>query len=76
MKQSIFKGLMVNLDLVDMPPEYTPDCCNVDLSERGRLKSIPGMEKLNTTGLNAEIMAIHQLDDNEFVVSGAFLYKM
>ena len=76
MEQRVFKGLIVDLDKVDMPPDYTPDCCNVDLSERGRLMSIPGIEKQITTGLAAKIMSIHQLNDNNFVTAGAYLYKL
>ena len=61
-KQSIFNGLMVKIDNVDMPPEYTPDCKNVVVHIRGELSNIEGMEKQHTSDYSNDIVAIHQLD--------------
>lgn len=60
-KQIDFKGLMVEIDLVDMPPENTPDCENVDLDTRGELNNAKGMEKQHTSAKANDVTAIHQL---------------
>ena len=75
-KQIEFKGLKVKFDKIDMPKDNSPDCCNVDISTRGAMKNINGIEKQITSGLTTAIMALHQLDCTDFVVTGEYLYKL
>ena len=75
-KQKVFNGLLVKLDKVDMPPEYSPDCANTDTFTKGALKNIEGIEKQHTTAFSSAIIAVHQLNGHEFCLSGSKLYKL
>ena len=75
-KQKIFNGLLVKLDKVDMPPEYSPDCANVDTFTKGALKNMEGTVKQHTTAFGSAIIAVHQLNGHEFCLSGSKLYKL
>lgn len=75
-KQEVFNGLMVHIDLVDMKPTYTPDCENVNLSVRGELSSMEGIEKQVTSGFVGQVTAIHQLDDSNFALEGDELWLL
>ena len=75
-KQKVFNGLLVKLDKVDMPPEYSPDCANADTFTKGALKNITGIEKQHTTAFDSAIIAVHQLNGHEFCLSGSKLYKL
>jgi len=75
-KQKVFNGLLVKLDKVDMPPEYSPDCANADTFTKGALKNIKGTEKQHTTAFGSAIIAVHQLNGHEFCLSGSKLYKL
>jgi len=75
-KQKVFNGLLVKLDKVDMPPEYSPDCANADTFTKGALKNIKGIEKQHTTAFGSAIIAVHQLNGHEFCLSGSKLYKL
>jgi len=75
-KQTIFNGLLVKIDKPDMPPIYSPDLANVDTFTKGALKNIEGIEKQHTTAFDSSIIAVHQLNGNEFCLSGSKLYKL
>lgn len=75
-KQKIFNGLLVKLDPVDNPPDYSVDCANVDTFTKGSLKNIEGIEKQHTTVFDSSITAIHQLNGSEFCLAGSKLYKL
>ena len=75
-KQKVFNGLLVKLDKVDMPPEYSPDLANTDTFTKGALKNIEGIEKQHTTAFGSAIIAVHQLNGHEFCLSGSKLYKL
>ena len=75
-KQKVFNGLLVKLDKVDMPPEYSPDCANADTFTKGALKNITGTEKQHTTAFGSAIIAVHQLNGEAFCLSGSKLYKL
>ena len=75
-KQKTFKGLMVGMDVIDMPPEYTPDCCNVDTTRVGELKSISGTEKQYTSELSGVVNSIHQINNCAFALVDTILYKL
>ena len=75
-KQKVFNGLLVGYDAVDTPPEYSPDCANVDTFTKGALKNITGIEKQHTTAFGSAIIAVHQLNGHEFCLSGSKLYKL
>ena len=75
-KQKVFNGLLVKLDKVDMPPEYSPDCANADTFTKGTLKNMEGIEKQHTTAFGSAIIAVHQLNGHEFCLSGSKLYKL
>lgn len=75
-RQTVFRGLMVKLDKVDMPPEYTPDCMNVDVTTKGKLSSMEGMEKQHTSAFTGRVNAIHQLDGEEFALIGSSLWRL
>ena len=65
---------MVKIDKIDMPPEYSPDCSNVDVFTQGELSSALGIEKQVTSGFVGQVIAIHQLDDDIFVLEGDELW--
>ena len=75
-KQTVFKGLAVKFDFCDMKPEYSPNLLNVDISTKGKLSSMPGMEKQNTSGFDGRVNAIHQLDGEEYVLEGTKLWRL
>ena len=75
-KQKVFNGLLVGYDAVDTPPEYSPDCANVDTFTKGALKNIKGIEKQHTTAFGSAIIAVHQLNGHEFCLAGTKLYKI
>jgi len=75
-KQKVFNGLLVKLDKVDMPPEYSPDCANADTFTKGALKNITGIEKQHTTAFGSAIIAVHQLNGHEFALEGTKLWRI
>ena len=75
-KQKIFNGLLVKLDKVDMPPQYSPNLANVNTFTKGALKNIEGIEKQHTSAFSSSIIAVHQLNGSEFCLSGSKLYKL
>ena len=64
-KQKVFNGLLVKLDPVDNPPNYSVDCANVNTFTKGALKNITGIEKQHTTAFGSSIMAMFQLKRTE-----------
>ena len=75
-KQKVFNGLLVKLDPVDNPPNYSVDLANVDTFTKGALKNMEGTEKQHTTAFGSSIIAVHQLNGHEFCLSGTKLYKI
>ena len=76
MKQSVFKGLQVGIDKTDMDEKATPDCMNVRIDNPiGALNNLVGMVKHGGIGFNEAIVAIHQLEDYIFCLSGDTLHK-
>ena len=75
-KQKVFNGLLVKLDPVDNPPNYSVDCANVDTFTKGALKNITGTVKQHTTAFGSSIIAVHQLNGEAFCLSGSKLYKL
>lgn len=75
-RHSIFRGTMVKYDLVDMNKEFSPDCGAVDITRKGELGNMPGTEKQVTTGFDDAVMAVHQIDDDEFVIEGGTVQKL
>lgn len=76
MRQEIYHGIIVGVDLIDLKQDYSPDCSNVDISIRGEMSSILGSEKVVTTGFASSIDAVHQLKSNEYVVEGGRVQKI
>lgn len=75
-RQTVFRGLMVKFDKVDMNPEHTPDCMSVDITTKGKLSSMEGTEKQHTSGFTGRVNAIHQLDGEKFVLVGSSLWRL
>ena len=72
----VFQGLSVRDDPTIISDKKTPDCGNVRIDNPiGALSNIRGIEKYNSIGFGAAIVAIHQLNGHIFSLSGDKLYE-
>jgi len=76
--QRVFEGLIVNIDKIDMRNEATLDCCNINISTIGKLQSMSGMVKDNTSELEsgATVDVLHQLDSDVYAVCNGKVLKL
>jgi len=72
----IFSGLSVKDHPTIIDDKHSPDLanCRID-SPIGALSNMEGIEKYNSVGFGAAIVAIHQLNGHIFSLSGSKLYE-
>jgi hypothetical protein len=73
--QKLFKGIVVNVDPIDIKEQNSVDAYNIDLQIIGELKNTNGYIKKITTGLSYPIDALMQTKGFNFVLyNGIYAY--